>query len=92
MPEIAVIADRMTAEVFSVTDFEVMVVSEQEPAASLLEKAVQKRYAIIFVTENVLLDKERVAARFKDAAGPVVVIIPGIGAGGNGPFGVQPSG
>ena len=92
MPEIAVIADRMTAEVFSVTDFEVMVVSEQEPVQSLLEKAMKKQYAIIFITENVIADQGGVAAKFKDAAGPVLVIIPGIGPGENGQSVARPSG
>jgi len=92
MPEIAVIADRMSAEVFSLTDFEVMVVSEQESAESLLEKAVQKQLAIIFITENVLAGQDGLAEKFKAAAGSVLVVIPGIGPAGNGSFGVQPAG
>lgn len=56
MADIAVIADRITAELFSFTDFDIKSINEKDDLNYVLDQFYQKKYEVIYITET-LSDK-----------------------------------
>ena len=79
MNKIAILADRITAEIFRVTDLHVVEVEHGQNSLSPLEELVRGDWEIIFITENLARDIADVLPRYQQGEGPVVVVIPGVG-------------
>ena len=82
MSDVLVIADPMTADVFRLADVDVRPVESAESAEPLLRAALTQSYAVVFVSEKVAAGIQETIAAAQARGGPVVVVIPGIGARG----------
>jgi len=77
MLKIAVVADFLTAEVFSLTDFFVRVVREGDDALRIIEELSGKGFSIIFVTEEIAQGVMEEIKAFEKRSDEAIVVIPG---------------
>lgn len=76
--KMAVLGDPSTVSGFAGLGLEVLAVTaEVEPAALLKEACESRKYAAIYVTEDLLKACASVIERYREAALPVIVPIPG---------------
>ena len=84
-PDVLVLADPLSAEVFYLTDFTVRAVPPGADAARALAEALGEGFRIVFVTENLA---EGCAGALRalqprgaqERPGPIVTVIPGAGS------------
>ena len=77
MYKIAVMGDRESALGFMALGFSVFVVTEKEAAVMLDKLACSNEYAVIFITEALMLNIQDTVDKYKDDAVPAILPIPG---------------
>ena len=93
MYKIPVMGDRESALGFMAFGFSVFIVTEEEEAAKTLENlAGCGQYAVIFITESVMVNIQDTVDQYKDNVIPAILPIPGReGALGLGMQGIKKS-
>lgn len=79
MSNIALFADRLTAELFSLTDFDVHFISPDASLRQLLAEDLNKKYDIIYVTRSLIDGDEQVLEWIQKKTEAIITVIPGIG-------------
>ncbi len=83
MADIAVIADRITAELFSFTDFDIKSINEKDDLNYVLDQFYQKKYEVIYITETLSDKVKEKIIELQKKGGTIIVSIPGIDSNQN---------
>ena len=92
MHKIAVVGDYDSIFGFAALGLDTFPVSSRKEAEEKLEALAGNQYGIIYITEDVAAECEKVIEKFKEQLLPAVILIPGVsGNTGNGVLGVKKS-
>ena len=92
MYKIAVVGDYDSIFGFAALGLDTFPVSSRKEAEEKLEALAGNQYGIIYITEDVAAECEKVIEKFKEQLLPAVILIPGVsGNTGNGVLGVKKS-
>ena len=92
MYKIAVVGDYDSIFGFAALGLDTFPVSSRKEAEEKLEALTGNQYGIIYITEDVAAECEKVIEKFKEQLLPAVILIPGVsGNTGNGVLGVKKS-
>ena len=92
MYKIAVVGDYDSIFGFAALGLDTFPVSSRKEAEEKLEALAGNQYGIIYITEDVAAEREKVIEKFKEQLLPAVILIPGVsGNTGNGVLGVKKS-
>ena len=92
MYKIAVMGDYDSIFGFAALGLDTFPVSSRKEAEEKLEALAGNQYGIIYITEDVAAECEKVIEKFKEQLLPAVILIPGVsGNTGNGVLGVKKS-
>ena len=92
MYKIAVVGDYDSIFGFAALGLDTFPVSSRKEAEEKLEALAGNQYGIIYITEDVAAECEKVIEKFKEQLLPAVLLIPGVsGNTGNGVLGVKKS-
>ena len=92
MYKIAVVGDYDSIFGFAALGLDTFPVSSRKEAEEKLEALAGNQYGIIYITEDVAAECEKVIEKFKEQLLPAVILIPGVsGHTGNGVLGVKKS-
>ena len=92
MYKIAVVGDYDSIFGFAALGLDTFPVSSRKEAEEKLEALAGNQYGIIYITEDVAAECEKVIDKFKEQLLPAVILIPGVsGNTGNGVLGVKKS-
>ena len=92
MYKIAVVGDYDSIFGFAALGLDTFPVSYRKEAEEKLEALAGNQYGIIYITEDVAAECEKVIEKFKEQLLPAVILIPGVsGNTGNGVLGVKKS-
>ena len=92
MYKIAVVGDYDSIFGFAALGLDTFLVSSRKEAEEKLEALAGNQYGIIYITEDVAAECEKVIEKFKEQLLPAVILIPGVsGNTGNGVLGVKKS-
>lgn len=84
---IAVLGDRDSIYCYAALGMDTFPVSDPEEGRSTLEQLANRRYAVIYITEQLAEELEAELIRYRDQAIPAIIPIPGV-TGGTG-FGMK---
>ena len=92
MYKIAVVGDYDSIFGFAALGLDTFPVSSRKEAEEKLEALAGNQYGIIYITEDVAAECEKVIEKFKEQLLPAVILSPGVsGNTGNGVLGVKKS-
>ena len=92
MYKIAVVGDYDSIFGFAALGLDTFPVSSRKETEEKLEALAGNQYGIIYITEDVAAECEKVIEKFKEQLLPAVILIPGVsGNTGNGVLGVKKS-
>ena len=92
MYKIAVVGNYDSIFGFAALGLDTFPVSSRKEAEEKLEALAGNQYGIIYITEDVAAECEKVIEKFKEQLLPAVILIPGVsGNTGNGVLGVKKS-
>lgn len=77
MYKIAVMGDRESVLGFMALGFAVLAVSEKEEAEKTLKALAHDNYAVIYITESVMMLIQDTVDMYKDSTIPAIIPIPG---------------
>ena len=90
MYKIAVVGDYDSIFGFAALGLDTFPVSSRKEAEEKLEALAGNQYGIIYITEDVAAECEKVIEKFKEQLLPAVILIPGVsGNTGNGVLGAK---
>ena len=79
-PKIAILADPLSADVFTLTDFRVRTAPAPDAAPALLEEILNQECEIVFITEPVAATIQDQIREAQEKTEAIITVIPGVGA------------